>query len=427
LGVKPFPIIQVKANPKPHGIFLAMFRNRLLNVNCLPAKTKGIAIKPLSRLKNRSRNSQAIRFALVLSTCLMAWTANANSCRHLFTAQNSNAQTFLLPNIQEIDLSTRYFSPSTPSVKVSATRTRSGLIEIQQTGESWYSRFKKGINDIQGDPRWFALILGPKIGFNFGFQAMGEMKITVPTVERFEQARGRYNIALKAHGFEEITSSFYPAPSQPLTGIIYLERFAKSGGLPVAINGHLIVHDWAFHGATILFPKVIMNHLRDKARFLLKLHTHLKSHPGISREEKDFALSSVNSLMENAVNLIDYTSGNLPAMLIRREFHKRAGGTRQVDDKLLYNDTLSYGLEQFSEMISYNSIKTTLNYAVKSDPRLSEAGVKNTFIALEEFYATNPIPEMPKDSVATADGFNKYIGNRIKELITVTEALENTL
>jgi hypothetical protein len=284
------------------------------------------------------------------------------------------------------------------------------LLVLEKSDSSpWKSSYKENKNDnndLQGDPRSFALVMGPKTAQYFGFHYISENKMIAPTVEAFNSYILKMNLKLKSKKQESIGIMFYGTEGKPLSNIEYLYRFAYESSLPLARSGHLAIHDISYHTLAILFQNNLIMPVRKSAQFILELKSKLEADPLLSPEEKQLAKEYMEELINGMVAKLDTATGNLAA--VRSAPY---GGIDITNDRLFIRSLYHFRefpslinrivlLSDFSQFITTPSRPFPKNLQNNLIDALARNYAATTFKFLNENQASNKIPEKLKTLIS---------------------------
>lgn len=374
-------------------------------------------ILSVCRSSRQSRSRLRASLALVVLTWLALSPQGADAqtrCEDAFVSTK-----LTIPRFQDLPSIETYFLNQESSVKTVASSSHpKELIEVHRTGRSWFSQWRISENDIQGDPRWFAFILGSSAAQRMGFRQLSESVVTVPTVAAFNRSLNAVDAALANRGLEKTPVRFFETNSEVLDGPQYLRIFANRSLLPIAREGHLAVHDWAYHASTVFFPPSVIGFMRDQAKFTLAFHDQVSRAPGLTPEARKLLLAMSARLTEQTVNAVDSVSGNLPYDFIRNYFFEATKSPRLGDADTLYEITLRHSVDDLAQsqvgrdVMSFVSWMAENTAEVKTDKRNTEIAVD----WVRRFYRRHQPPAVPAEVVFTPEGFYSYVHGRIREI-----------
>jgi hypothetical protein len=189
---------------------------------------------------------------------------------------------------------------------------------LEKTGKYWESSFRISKNDVQGDPRFFAIVLGPKVAYDFGFRYLSDNKMTVPTTETFNSKIQKLDQSLRALNLEGISIRFYESGGKPSTDEEYLRKFAERHELPLGQEGNVAVHDLDYHTLAILIPSRLLETAVQSITFILHMKQDLQNDTQLSVEEKKIALDLSSVLVGRGVQYLDSGTGSLSKILAEK-------------------------------------------------------------------------------------------------------------
>lgn len=212
----------------------------------------------------------------------------------------------------------RYNSPRAATDKKPSVEVRgvirdergSDLFLLKKTGQRWWSSFSPAPSNYQGDPRWFAMLVGPKVASFFGFRKISEDQITAPTAMTLNKRIEEINRLLIKNGEEPIEMRFHQAKVKAETDVDFLRAFRKTS-LPIARDGHYAVHDISYHALAILLPKTLIDGIQLRIDILSRFRETMNSDSSLTHLEKRLLQKHLAITEAKMVNLIDYATGNI--------------------------------------------------------------------------------------------------------------------
>ncbi|MES2769547.1 MAG: hypothetical protein V4596_10430 [Bdellovibrionota bacterium] len=259
----------------------------------------------------------------------------------------------------------------------------------------WRSEYKEGRNDLQGDPRTFSMILGPKVAQKFGFRSISENQMTAPSAEAFNSYIRRMNIKLNMNRQEVIRIMFYETGDKLLSDLEYLQRFAYEARLPLAKSGNLAIHDISYHTLSILLQNNLIMPARKTAQFILELNSRLETDPLLSPNEKQIAKQFMEDIIGKFVSSLDVGTGNLVVIM-------------NVANKDLFEHSLSR-LKDLPKLINLSGLSDYLQNFIYYKSRRPSENLQKAF--LKNYVATT-------SKILNENQSNTEIPSILKNLIT---------
>jgi hypothetical protein len=220
-----------------------------------------------------------------------------------------------------------------PTVKIVGEQT--GLhggkrIKIERLGETWGSSARSHAYDPQGDPRFFALIVGYEAAEFFGFKMLSVTQMLVPDVAELNGAIKSMNALLQQRKYfglghaqgEAIPVTYYAQVKPNLPK--YLTEWSKNAKLPIG-EGNEYFHDISFHSGAIFLPPVAVLHSQNIAAHVSDFIEYLKMNLSHLEGESLRALKRYIYFLRLEESLtIDFHTGVLADALADFNAFKRA-------------------------------------------------------------------------------------------------------
>lgn len=235
----------------------------------------------------RRANLFVIMFVIFIAFGLPKAYASSNAyCEETFRETGISHQTTKESSVRIGETITTDFSTAQEFKSVEIISTIKGHHGgerklLSKTNDLWLSKYSTFNFDIQGDPRWFIGAAGEKVAKFFGFEIYDHRRMTIPTASEFQGAIDKVNRVLVAEGKEPINIKFLAddLKSAPLSG--YLKYFTNNS-LPMAKNGHHLIHDMSLHSGVIYTPPRILEAAILRTKFILSFMDFLSSETDIN-------------------------------------------------------------------------------------------------------------------------------------------------
>lgn len=140
----------------------------------------------------------------------------------------------------------------------------------------------------QGDPHWFIELYGEKVAKFFGFEAISDTEMIVPTLDEFNRAVDKYNQMAKDAGspFRLPIKGFATASREPDLHLV-LQKFLIDGEVPVG-KDRLFFHDMNFHLLMQLIHPDLMNLAKRQIKAVLDFDQYLQKNYGTLKRVPPF-------------------------------------------------------------------------------------------------------------------------------------------
>lgn len=130
----------------------------------------------------------------------------------------------------------------------------------------WASNFAERHYDLQGDPRTFISAIGPKAAAYFGFEKISDTEYLIPNAIEFEAALKKVNQQLVLMGQRVLSFGFYPTKTNADVQVKkYVDRIRSELLMPLAPDGHHLIHDIAFHAGMVFGPEPLGRLMKAEA------------------------------------------------------------------------------------------------------------------------------------------------------------------
>lgn len=253
------------------------------------------------------------------------------------------------------------------------------LTVIKKTGETWDSAYTPSPANNQGDPRWFPILLGSKVGSFFGFKKISEDTITIPTAENLNLKIEKINKILINKKIEPITIRFHETGKEPEVQMDYLNQLLVNRSLPMATEGHYAIHDIAYHSLAILLPKKALDRLNTRIKLLIRLKGKIDN-AKLTKFEKQVLVEMYEIRLQGMVHAIDFGTGNIAPILVWEKIGYMHSGRRYeaYDLKGSVMENLFTNTEKMFTGFEYQMEEKTSNLVIKYEkvkPELFEPGL----------------------------------------------------
>jgi hypothetical protein len=173
---------------------------------------------------------------------------------------------------REIFLQSMQATDAGTTVQVSGTvRGRYGktcYILKRLAGKPWISTslWREIPQTLQGDPRWLIAAGGEDFASFLGFKLVADDTMIVPGPEELQAAIEKLNVALVQLGAEPIPVRFRRANGE-VGPYRYGMAFSR-GEVPMALDGHMLLHDVSFHAGSLLVTGAMLGPAQAEGHFL---------------------------------------------------------------------------------------------------------------------------------------------------------------
>lgn len=211
-------------------------------------------------------------------------------------ASDNECAKALLPNIDpiSIDLSGALEGPTVTVLGAKPGPHGGQLIRLRNTSTKWLSKHSEFFFDVQGDPRFFIGTAGTKTARFFGFEVLEPKHMTIPNVNELNGAVAKLNPQLIKMGYEPIPLNFSHNPLDSTSMSRYLDRFTE-GLLPMAPDGHHLVHDMSFHSGAVFLPPRLIQVAQKRVQFIRKFVSFLIGDTQVFNSEQAAAIKRISN------------------------------------------------------------------------------------------------------------------------------------
>ena len=223
------------------------------------------------------------------------------------------------------------------SVVVLPQKNESSTVVFSIRGFQWRSGWSPDKRNLQGDPRNLMILLGDHVASKFKMQMLDQDSMIAPRGSLMTQQIRKANQHLKSIGEEEIAVKFKDSPiDQPIHHLDYLID-SLVFKLPVASDGHFMIHDVALHYGAILLPKAIFENMGQKSYNFMKFS-----------REVDFAILKYPKVVQDKIKgmnrkmltiherRIDVVTGNISIKTVDRILgFKKVDHVKSIEDDVL--------------------------------------------------------------------------------------------
>jgi hypothetical protein len=182
----------------------------------------------------------------------------------------------------------------------------------------WGTAFQPHPKASQGDVFWFERVFGTDVASYFGYRTLGPNLKTVPNADQVNSAIRIFNKILRSKGYPSIATRFYSSKKDRVRVMEYLYRFAMEGALPISEGKPSMVHDAAYHVASIAIPKELWDHARLLTKYVLLFVKEVKGVPDFLK------FSRLDEIDEGTANLFLSIVGTLNKDNFEGSLHKLA-------------------------------------------------------------------------------------------------------
>ncbi len=223
------------------------------------------------------------------------------------------------------------------SVVVTSQNQESSTVTLGIRGFQWRSGWSPDKKNLQGDPRNLMILLGDRVASFFKMQMLDQDSMIAPMGHLMSQQIRKANKFLKSIGEEEIAVKFKDSPiDQPIHYLDYLVD-SMVFRLPVASDGHFLIHDVALHYGAILLPKSIFENMGQKSYNFMKFNREvefaIRKYPKVVQEKIKEVNRRMLSMHERR---IDVATGNISIKTVDRIVgFKKIDHVKDVEENVL--------------------------------------------------------------------------------------------
>ena len=169
------------------------------------------------------------------------------------------------------------------------------LVKKRNPSLSWGSPYEHHTGAKQGDPRWISNVYGPDVAHLFGYKALGSSEYLIPNAEHVNAMIDKLQPQLSQMKFEPISVRYYSSEDR-VRMEEYLSRFAKHAALPIAEGSYSMVHDTAYHVASIALPQKIVEKAQKNTKYLLDF-LNSKKHLISTEDRKNMMMFQLQQIL----------------------------------------------------------------------------------------------------------------------------------
>lgn len=182
------------------------------------------------------------------------------------------------------------------------------VVELKP-GRKWgdLSQYPPHYNDIVLDPREIVSALGPENAKKLGYEIVGD-KLIIPGPEELNAAFTAFNRSLPKGDKRRILLSFYSTNDEVTSGAKYINAYSGELKLPMAREGHLLLHDTSAHaGAAFIPPEIFADSQRKIGASMGFLESLRMNQPALAKS----AAKAIDRTERIFVGAIDAGSNDL--------------------------------------------------------------------------------------------------------------------